>query len=996
MASTRSPLNIAPDDDPGGAPLTSWYTQGVTDGFGDRLLMFDNAATGPIELLRIRPEFATVPGFESALRSRFSQLTTFNHPGFAQARVVNHLDNGGGLTVASTHVTGTRLAALFEASRPSPGMHPGAVREVFGELVSAIGDLHAFGAGIAHGALSADHVILTFDRRLIVTDYVFGSALDRLRLPAARLWDEFGLVGDPASGRVQLDQRGDLTQLGLLMLCLVLGRRVTPDEYPERVPSLLHDFTAASDRRAPDLTSTMRGWLEQAIDPTGFESVSDAAGALAQWPARPHYIDLHAGPTPRALAPAQPTAVPPEDAAVVAAPAPAQVETPTALASAPAVVDGSTVASETLHVEHDGALVDTAEIDIEEQAAADAVVDAPVFDTLDTAPVATDVEPAALVEAAPAFVAAAAAGVEPEAAVTADAVEPAARASEIASPATAPDAARLAASDVPEAVSVATPVVADAHAEVEAHPAASAPIADAPVAATAAADAAALDEVAPVTAAALATSPVAEPALDAAPVVEEHNLAAPANVGEGDDLAAVRAAAAAAFGAAEAMVHPVAPVQPAEPPAVPATPVDVRKSAGPDLFDIDSRMRERDIKSSEDDARRREERIESVVRVPIPETPPASARPTLDSPLFRPLEEAPPAAAVDAAASTLPRPAAAAHSSFILPEPPAPTSAPDATPSLRFIKLGSSAPAPVPAPAPLPPLAAPSAAPVPVPFAWASEEVSSDEPEEAIEAEVQNASSPILKWAVAALVTLAVGQGLVIFQLLGRQPRGPVGRIHVDSPTPGDTVLLDGKAIGVTPLDVPLASPDSVVQVVPRGKETATAPETTPPAIPAAVQTPRSGNVGAPDGAKSVTTDTARGRNGGVRVVSPIPLQVMAGKDFLGSSDQGPVFTAPGTRELDFVNNTVGFRTTQRVQVQAGQIVAVRIEPPNGLLSVTAQPSAQVWIDGRRVGDTPIVNLSISLGEHEVVFRNPKLGERRQKALVQTNTVTRISASFNP
>ena len=196
MASTRSPLSADPDDDTGRAPLTSWYTQGVADGFGDRLLMFDNAATGPIELLRVRRDLAAVPGFESALRARFAQLTAFTHSGFAQARVVNHLDNGGGLTVASTHVTGTRLSALFEASRPSPGMHPGAVREVFGDLVSAIGDLHKVGGGIAHGALSADRIILTFDRRLIVSDYVFGAALERLHLPASRLWTDFGLFDD--------------------------------------------------------------------------------------------------------------------------------------------------------------------------------------------------------------------------------------------------------------------------------------------------------------------------------------------------------------------------------------------------------------------------------------------------------------------------------------------------------------------------------------------------------------------------------------------------------------------------------------------------------------------------------------------------------------------------------------------------------------------------------------------------------------------------------
>jgi hypothetical protein len=54
-----------------------------------------------------------------------------------------------------------------------------------------------------------------------------------------------------------------------------------------------------------------------------------------------------------------------------------------------------------------------------------------------------------------------------------------------------------------------------------------------------------------------------------------------------------------------------------------------------------------------------------------------------------------------------------------------------------------------------------------------------------------------------------------------------------------------------------------------------------------------------------------------------------------------------------------------------------------------------VFIDGRAVGDTPLANLPIALGEHEIVFRHPQLGERRQKAVVQAGGLTRVSASFN-
>ena len=130
--------------------------------------------------------------------------------------------------------------------------------------------------------------------------------------------------------------------------------------------------------------------------------------------------------------------------------------------------------------------------------------------------------------------------------------------------------------------------------------------------------------------------------------------------------------------------------------------------------------------------------------------------------------------------------------------------------------------------------------------------------------------------------------------------------------------------------------------------------------------------------------------------MSPIPVQVVEGEKILGSSSNGPVFTTPGVHELDLINNVLGFRSRQSVRVTAGRVVALQVNPPNGTVSINAQPWAQVFIDGKAAGDTPIANLSVPPGEHEVVFRHPQLGERRQKTIVQAGAATRVSATFNP
>jgi hypothetical protein len=94
------------------------------------------------------------------------------------------------------------------------------------------------------------------------------------------------------------------------------------------------------------------------------------------------------------------------------------------------------------------------------------------------------------------------------------------------------------------------------------------------------------------------------------------------------------------------------------------------------------------------------------------------------------------------------------------------------------------------------------------------------------------------------------------------------------------------------------------------------------------------------------------------------------------------------------VNSALGFRSRQVVDVKAGQTVAISVTPPDGRININAVPWAEVLIDGKLVGETPIGNLSIPLGEHEIVFRHPKLGEVRRTAVVRSDAVTRVSANL--
>src|SRR5262245_47845994 len=113
FASSRRP----PTEDP--RNLASWYTQGHSDGVGDRLLMFDNSGTPSLELLRFKPELVAAFGFEQALRDRVERLKEFKHPAFPEIRTVEYLQGTKDLALISTFTAGKRLPELLRTLRPS-------------------------------------------------------------------------------------------------------------------------------------------------------------------------------------------------------------------------------------------------------------------------------------------------------------------------------------------------------------------------------------------------------------------------------------------------------------------------------------------------------------------------------------------------------------------------------------------------------------------------------------------------------------------------------------------------------------------------------------------------------------------------------------------------------------------------------------------------------------------------------------------------------------
>jgi len=68
---------------------------------------------------------------------------------------------------------------------------------------------------------------------------------------------------------------------------------------------------------------------------------------------------------------------------------------------------------------------------------------------------------------------------------------------------------------------------------------------------------------------------------------------------------------------------------------------------------------------------------------------------------------------------------------------------------------------------------------------------------------------------------------------------------------------------------------------------------------------------------------------------------------------------------------------------------------PKGVVSLNAVPWATVSIDGAVVGETPIGNLPVAIGPHEIVFTNPQFGEQRRTIDVTLKTPVRTSIDLS-
>jgi hypothetical protein len=275
--------------------------------------------------------------------------------------------------------------------------------------------------------------------------------------------------------------------------------------------------------------------------------------------------------------------------------------------------------------------------------------------------------------------------------------------------------------------------------------------------------------------------------------------------------------------------------------------------------------------------------------------------------------------------------------------------------------------------------------------------------------------------AIAVLSIVAIAE----FTLLVRNRQSasvtPVtGTVAIESTPPGARVVIDGHDRGTAPLTLSLRPGEyemsltagvnvrNVHLVVPQGNSSN--------------QRFYFSDAGADSSAQSATTDNsaltaghaalngtaaaqiphaptptpAIGAVGGwLTVDAPVDLQLFEAGAMIGSSQTDRIMLPVGRHTIEVTNAALGYKASTTVQVSAGSVTRFKPEMPNGTLNINAIPWAEVAIDGNKLGPTPLGDVSLPIGSHDVVFTHPQLGERHQTATVTLNGINRVSVNLN-
>jgi len=955
-------------------------SSGFADGLGRRVLAFDREEGVMLERLVLRPELAA---FEGILRDRVERLGGLEDERLARPRTVER--DAGGLAVVSEFVPGSRLSDLLEISADL-GHAPG-VDAALGfllDVLPALCGLHA-GVGFAHGTITPSRTVLTPAGQIVLLDGIFGDALTYLRYSRRKLWLEFGIATALEGSR--LDRRADIAQAALAGVMLILGRPLRNEEYLTGLSGVLREVVdIAQIRSTTSFAIGVEEFFERALPVPSSKPYTSADDAL--FDVRQLANELGAQGCRRALV---------DFIEQMESPAPAVAEPePDGLAA-----EMETYAS-AAHVSSLGAAETEPDLSggVEAEIDLDDLVEPTPYDMTASAAIDLD-QPSGIDDEAVDWVQLAAAsaprpGAEPPVfeplTIERGIVEPPVVARQVEQPIVEKAVEPPFDDEGPILPEPVEPQPMPASASPQALDVEPAPSPSSPAV-----------EHSPTTPTAVVTpeiAPAVEPS-EAAP--EEPASADEPNPGVLSGLRwrrakratkSVRARKDKLRSVSESDAPAIVPAKPIEPPPPPPPapppppPPEVKKPAsGNWLVAPDRAAAFEEMVPVTPTFAAPEPKLTSVPVYTPAQPIPLSAPPPV--PLYVPPAAAPAPPPIEPVFS---RTVGSIAPSYDTPPawtpPPAPspqvrTTAPaPATPHVTTVRLKDPPPRPRGARAPDPVVdiySSPSAPPPssePTAFPWKLAAAAGVIMVVAIIGgkvymPVKGAPTDeaATSQATSSQTTAASGTAPAAGSVVAN-----IGRLEIETQPAGARILLDGKPAGESPV---------ALDGIAAGRHTVTF-VTSSGSVKRAIRI---------EAGRTTKLDVPI-FSGWVGIYAPFVLDVVEGGHVIGTTEEPRILLSPGKHELTLVNRELGYSSAQTVEIDPGEVKSISIDP-RGHVNLNATPWAEVWIDGRKVGDTPIANLQLPLGVREVTFRHPQFGERRVTVTVKGNAPAAISIDMN-
>ena len=264
------------------------HVRGFADRLGERFIV-PQPSGSLLEHLQFRRDLASAPFFEPAVKERLARLANFRHATYTRARRLQRSGERGALVLVSTHVPGRHLSEILQtASRNGFRPPTPAVLWLTRQLLTSLALLHDYGPDVFHGAVGPERIILAGDGRVVVAEYVFGTAVEQAVQPwgVYHLWRELRLATLADFGLAGYGRRVDLLQVGLVTLAFLLGRPLAAAEFPEGLQQVIDGATeVGADGNVAPLGANLRSWIERMVNPespTSFRSLLEGQKALAQ------------------------------------------------------------------------------------------------------------------------------------------------------------------------------------------------------------------------------------------------------------------------------------------------------------------------------------------------------------------------------------------------------------------------------------------------------------------------------------------------------------------------------------------------------------------------------------------------------------------------------------------------------------------------------------------------------------------------------------------